>query len=145
MRGPFVFEHAPVKAEGCMACHTPHGSQNPRLLNMPNVNVLCNQCHSAVAAGTVHGQGQGSSDSVAVHELPHLHSWLEHESGIPQVIELGLRCPRTPSDGAAGIPQQLAHEFKISMSATMFFSSEASYDEHGWFSRLLQSTALFRK
>lgn len=64
VRGPFVYEHAPVKAEGCSACHTPHGSQNARLLNMPNVNVLCNQCHSAVALGTVHGQGQGSSDSV---------------------------------------------------------------------------------
>ena len=64
VRGPFVYEHAPVKAEGCLACHSPHGSQNARLLNMPNVNVLCNQCHSAVAAGTVHGQGQGSSDSV---------------------------------------------------------------------------------
>ncbi len=64
VRGPFVFEHAPVKAEGCIACHTPHGSQNARLLNMPNVNVMCNQCHSAVALGTVHGQGQGSSDSV---------------------------------------------------------------------------------
>jgi len=64
VRGPFVYEHAPVKAEGCLACHSPHGSQNPRMLNMPNVNVLCNQCHSAVAAGTIHGQGQGSSDSV---------------------------------------------------------------------------------
>lgn len=64
VRGPFVYEHAPVKAEGCLACHSPHGSQNPRLLNMPNVNVLCNQCHSAVAAGAIHGQGQGSSDSV---------------------------------------------------------------------------------
>jgi DmsE family decaheme c-type cytochrome len=63
-RGPFVYEHAPVKAEGCLACHTPHGSQNARLLNMPSVNTLCNQCHSAVALGTVHGQGQGSSDSV---------------------------------------------------------------------------------
>ncbi len=64
VRGPFVYEHAPVKAEGCLACHSPHGSQNARMLNMPNINVLCNQCHSAVAAGTVHGQGQGSSDSV---------------------------------------------------------------------------------
>ena len=64
VRGPFVYEHAPVKAEGCLACHSPHGSQNARMLNMPNVNVLCNQCHSAVAAGTIHGQGQGSSDSV---------------------------------------------------------------------------------
>ncbi len=64
VRGPFVYEHAPVKAEGCLACHSPHGSQNARMLNMPNVNVLCNQCHSAVAAGAIHGQGQGSSDSV---------------------------------------------------------------------------------
>jgi DmsE family decaheme c-type cytochrome len=62
-RGPFVYEHAPVKAEGCVGCHTPHGSQNARLLNMPSINTLCNQCHSAVASGTVHGQGQGSSDS----------------------------------------------------------------------------------
>lgn len=64
VRGPFVYEHAPVKAEGCTACHTPHGSQNARLLNMPTVTTLCNQCHSAVAAGTVHGQGQGSADSI---------------------------------------------------------------------------------
>ena len=64
VRGPFVYEHAPVKAEGCLACHSPHGSQNARLLNMPSINTLCNQCHSAVAAGAVHGQGQGSSDSV---------------------------------------------------------------------------------
>ncbi len=64
VRGPFVYEHAPVKGEGCLACHSPHGSQNARLLNMPNVNVLCNQCHSQVAADTVHGVGSGSTDSV---------------------------------------------------------------------------------
>jgi len=61
-RGPFVYEHTPIKAEGCLGCHTPHGSQNARLLNMPNINVLCNQCHSPVAAATVHGQGAGSSE-----------------------------------------------------------------------------------
>ena len=62
MRGPFVYEHTPIKGEGCMGCHTPHGSQNARLLNMPNVNLLCNQCHSPVAAGTVHGMNAGSSE-----------------------------------------------------------------------------------
>jgi len=41
-RGPFVYEHTPIKGEGCTGCHTPHGSQNARLLNMPNINVLCN-------------------------------------------------------------------------------------------------------
>jgi predicted CXXCH cytochrome family protein len=61
-RGPFVYEHTPVKAEGCMGCHTPHGSQNARLLNMPSVNNLCNQCHSPVAAGTIHGINAGSSE-----------------------------------------------------------------------------------
>ncbi len=61
-RGPFVYEHAPVKAEGCVGCHTPHGSQNARLLNVPNVNTLCNQCHSRVAAGAVHGMGAGSDE-----------------------------------------------------------------------------------
>jgi DmsE family decaheme c-type cytochrome len=64
VRGPFVFEHAPVKGEGCMSCHTPHGSVNARLLNMPNINVLCNQCHSGVSQDTVHGMSSGSSDSV---------------------------------------------------------------------------------
>jgi DmsE family decaheme c-type cytochrome len=61
-RGPFVYEHAAVKAEGCLGCHTPHGSQNARLLNVPNVNTLCNQCHSQVAAGTVHGMSSGSQE-----------------------------------------------------------------------------------
>ncbi len=62
VRGPFVYEHPVVREEGCMACHTPHGSENARLLNMPDVNVLCNQCHSPVAAGTVHGMNAGSAE-----------------------------------------------------------------------------------
>jgi len=61
-RGPFVFEHAAVKGEGCMGCHTPHGSQNPRLLNVANINQLCNQCHSPVSASTVHGMNAGSAE-----------------------------------------------------------------------------------
>jgi len=73
-RGPFVYEHAAVKAEGCMACHTPHGSQNARLLNMPNINTLCNQCHSPVAAGTVHSMNAGSSEltpCISCHTMIH--------------------------------------------------------------------------
>ena len=62
-RGPFVYEHAPVKAEGCLSCHSPHGSQNARLLNMPAITPLCKQCHSQVAAGTFHSMGAGSSES----------------------------------------------------------------------------------
>lgn len=44
--GPFVFEHVPVKTEGCMSCHQPHGSANPRLLRRAQINVLCLECHT---------------------------------------------------------------------------------------------------
>src|SRR5579862_2843640 len=45
--GPFVYEHPPIKTEGCQSCHFPHGSPNPRLLTRSNVNSLCLQCHTA--------------------------------------------------------------------------------------------------
>jgi DmsE family decaheme c-type cytochrome len=61
-RGPFVYEHAAVKAEGCVGCHSPHGSQNARMLNMPSINTLCNQCHSPTSTHTVNGMGQGSAE-----------------------------------------------------------------------------------
>jgi DmsE family decaheme c-type cytochrome len=53
--GPFVFEHAPVKTEGCVACHTPHGSSNPRLLRRSQVNLLCMECHTPTAGSMVPG------------------------------------------------------------------------------------------
>lgn len=43
--GPFVYEHAVLKAEGCTACHLPHGGTNRRLLTQANVNTICLQCH----------------------------------------------------------------------------------------------------
>lgn len=43
-RGPFLFEHAPVR-ESCLNCHTPHGSNQHALLVAP-VPMLCQQCHS---------------------------------------------------------------------------------------------------
>lgn len=48
-QGPFVFEHAPAKVEGCATCHQPHGASNPKLLKRNNVNQLCLECHSNVA------------------------------------------------------------------------------------------------
>jgi DmsE family decaheme c-type cytochrome len=44
--GPFVFEHEPIKTEGCSSCHVTHGSPNPHLLKFSNVNMLCLQCHT---------------------------------------------------------------------------------------------------
>lgn len=45
-RGPFPFEHAPVKLEPCTSCHEPHGSTNPRMLVRHNVGQLCLECHA---------------------------------------------------------------------------------------------------
>lgn len=43
-RGPFVWEHAPVR-ENCLNCHAPHGS-NHQKLQRTSVPYLCQQCHS---------------------------------------------------------------------------------------------------
>lgn len=43
-RGPFLFEHAPVR-ESCLNCHDPHGSNNQTLLVLP-LPMLCQQCHT---------------------------------------------------------------------------------------------------
>lgn len=43
-RGPFLFEHAPVR-ENCMNCHSPHGSNFESLLTTPRP-ILCQQCHA---------------------------------------------------------------------------------------------------
>jgi DmsE family decaheme c-type cytochrome len=73
-RGPFVFEHAPVKTEGCTACHTPHGSSNARLLTRARVNSLCLTCHSALATGMSSGnhyQNAARQSCVGCHSQIH--------------------------------------------------------------------------
>lgn len=64
-RGPFLWEHQPVR-DNCTNCHTPHGSNQVRLLKQPQ-NFLCASCHSAVddhmggtfgGAGTIPGGNQ---------------------------------------------------------------------------------------
>lgn len=49
-RGPFTFEHEPVRVEGCQACHEPHGSANPRMLIRQEVRFVCLECHSNLPA-----------------------------------------------------------------------------------------------
>jgi DmsE family decaheme c-type cytochrome len=43
---PFVFEHEALR-EGCVACHQPHGSINPRQITQRDAN-LCLRCHAQV-------------------------------------------------------------------------------------------------
>jgi DmsE family decaheme c-type cytochrome len=42
-RGPFLWEHAPVR-EACLNCHDPHGSNNPQVL-AAKTPFLCQRCH----------------------------------------------------------------------------------------------------
>ena len=58
-RGPFVFEHAPVRLEGCDACHEPHGSANPRMLTRQEVRFTCLECHANTPATSAASQTLG--------------------------------------------------------------------------------------
>lgn len=69
-RGPFVFEHEVIKAEGCSACHTPHGSSNPRLLIRARVNSLCLECHTDIPQGP-HPQNTRSQACTLCHSQIH--------------------------------------------------------------------------
>ena len=66
-RGPFVFEHPPVRVEGCGACHYPHGSTNSRLLRRPVVFTMCLECHNG--APGFGRTGTGDPVPVEFHNL----------------------------------------------------------------------------
>ena len=67
-RGPFAFEHAPVRMEGCNACHENHGSANPRILNRAEVRHVCLECHSNVPA-TTNRSGTLGTVATGFHDL----------------------------------------------------------------------------
>lgn len=66
-RGPFVFEHASVRVEGCIACHVPHGSTNAKLLKRPVVFTVCLECHNG--AGTFGRENLGVFSQSASHNM----------------------------------------------------------------------------
>lgn len=63
-QGPFMFEHGPLKLEGCTSCHVPHGSANPKMLKRASVRQLCFECHTGITeeispqAPSLHNQAQ---------------------------------------------------------------------------------------
>jgi predicted CXXCH cytochrome family protein len=74
--GPFVFEHAAVRVEGCAICHTPHGAVSRFMLARREARFLCLQCHGDPASEQVsvpHGRlsfqtrGDCTRCHVAVH------------------------------------------------------------------------------
>jgi predicted CXXCH cytochrome family protein len=77
-QGPFTYEHAPLKTDGCPSCHTPHGSANPRLLRYAKVNQLCLTCHSVdhgvgadEPAGPTHNQNAQYASCTNCHVKIH--------------------------------------------------------------------------
>jgi DmsE family decaheme c-type cytochrome len=68
-RGPFTFEHAPVKIDGCGTCHEPHGSANPRMLNRAQVRFVCLECHANLPGPTAPANGTVGSVPPALHDL----------------------------------------------------------------------------
>lgn len=56
--GPFVFEHQADRRQGCVVCHSPHGSPNRRLLKQANTQQNCLQCHGDFPA--FHDQTPGA-------------------------------------------------------------------------------------
>jgi len=76
-QGPFVFEHQPVKVDGCQSCHLVHGGPNPHMLKLSNINLLCLQCHTtssfsgAPGAPSFHNQASLFQSCVLCHSAIH--------------------------------------------------------------------------
>jgi DmsE family decaheme c-type cytochrome len=75
-RGPFLFEHAPVR-ENCLACHDAHGSVNQFSLKISPPR-LCFECHTMG-----HGQTAGPNSRFAMsRSCTNCHSQI-HGSNAP--------------------------------------------------------------
>ena len=74
-RGPFLFEHAPVR-ENCLNCHDPHGSINEFSLKMSRPR-LCYECHTIG-----HGQAGVGSQFTVSRSCQNCHT-LIHGSNSP--------------------------------------------------------------
>ncbi len=66
-RGPFVYEHASVRIDGCETCHMPHGSTNAKMLKRPTVFTLCLECHNG--AGTFGRNDNGVTHQSSTHNM----------------------------------------------------------------------------
>jgi DmsE family decaheme c-type cytochrome len=76
-QGPFVYEHAPIKTDGCQSCHMVHGGPNAHMLKVSNINLLCLQCHttssfsSAPGAPSFHNQASFFQACTLCHDAIH--------------------------------------------------------------------------
>lgn len=61
LRGPFTYEHSPMRVDGCQTCHEVHGSANPKMLIRAQVRYVCLECHTNMPQQT-----PGSSNAIGV-------------------------------------------------------------------------------
>ncbi len=80
-RGPFLWEHAPVR-ENCLTCHDPHASNQPKLLTM-SAPRLCQSCHLFGHHQTVPGEPTQvwNMNRSCVNCHPRIHG-SNHPSGV---------------------------------------------------------------
>ena len=88
-RGPFLFEHTPVR-EDCSTCHTPHGSTQKALLNSRQP-FLCQECHLGTRHVSTNYDGSGvvsrggSEEKLLGQSCTNCHSEIHgsnHPSGV---------------------------------------------------------------
>jgi DmsE family decaheme c-type cytochrome len=94
-RGPFLWEHAPVR-ENCLNCHDPHGSNHDKLL-VSKQPYLCQRCHLNTrhpgtlydSRNTAAGPSLGAISNRAVeHGCKNCHQNV-HGSNSPSGVYLG--------------------------------------------------------
>jgi len=78
-RGPFLFEHAPVR-ENCDNCHEPHGSINEFSLKIPRPR-LCWECHG-MGHGSIAGFPRFGTGGTMVRSCQNCHTQI-HGSNSP--------------------------------------------------------------
>ena len=83
-RGPFLWEHAPVR-ESCVTCHDPHGSSNERML-VAKQPFLCQRCHNHTRhPATIYDKAvQGTSNRIFGRSCVSCHAQIHgsnHPSG----------------------------------------------------------------
>ena len=109
-RGPFTFEHAPMRFDGCTACHEPHGSANPQMLVRQEVRLVCLECHASLPTPDQtrlqpdHRRGAAVVPRFAVAAISELHG--VPSEGPRQLCGSGFaqmtRCADSIPDGLRG-------------------------------------------
>ena len=125
-RGPFVFEHAPVRLDGCGSCHEPHGSTNPRMLvrhevteSLPRMPFGYFQRFRAQLSGAAGRHSAGFPRPAErpfpqLHDLPREDPWIARQPGFPSMKRLSLilfvALPLWPSRGPERGPKEAAKD-----------------------------------